>query len=193
MVFCAHGRPSALGTVGAGYTPISGRGLAVPRSDYSCYTTKWRNGGAPGGCGPRSRAPKQQHMHHAGRFPTNARSGLYLLTRLTMVVNAVTNPVISGLNPDPSICRVGSDYFVVTSSFEYFPGVPIYHSRDLVNWTLIGHALTRPSQLYMPRVEPGGGIFAPTLRYWKGTFYLATCCVYRRNSRIVSTITGTSC
>lgn len=102
-----------------------------------------------------------------------------------MVFNPVTNPVIGGFNPDPSICRVGSDYFLATSTFEYFPGVPIYHSRDLVNWTVIGHALTRPSQLYMPRVEPSGGIFAPTLRYWKGRFYMATCCVYRRNNRIV--------
>ena len=53
------------------------------------------------------------------------------------------NPILSGMNPDPSICRVGADFYLVTSSFEYFPGVPIYHSRDLVNWTLIGHALTQ--------------------------------------------------
>ena len=61
------------------------------------------------------------------------------------------NPVISGFHPDPSVCRVGEDYFLVTSSFEYFPGVPLFHSRDLVYWQQIGHVLTRPSQLpYAP-------------------------------------------
>lgn len=55
------------------------------------------------------------------------------------------NPVIPGFSPDPSICRVGEDYYVATSSFEYVPGVPLWHSRDLVHWRLIGHALDRPS------------------------------------------------
>ncbi|GFZ46640.1 hypothetical protein JCM24511_03860 [Saitozyma sp. JCM 24511] len=73
-------------------------------------------------------------------------------------------------------------YFLATSSFEYSPGVPIYHSTDLVEWRLIDHALSRPSQLFMRQVDPGGGIYAPTLRYWKGRFYLATCCVIRRGT-----------
>jgi beta-xylosidase len=84
------------------------------------------------------------------------------------------NPVISGFNPDPSVVRVGGDYFLATSSFEYFPGLPIYHSRDLLNWNLIGHGLTRSSQLNMRTVEPSAGIWAPTLRYHRGKFYLAT-------------------
>ena len=54
------------------------------------------------------------------------------------------NPIISGYHPDPSICRVGDDYYIVNSSFEYFPGVPVYHSRNLVNWELTGHCLTTP-------------------------------------------------
>jgi xylan 1,4-beta-xylosidase len=58
-----------------------------------------------------------------------------------------TNPIIPGFHPDPSICRVGEDYFLVNSSFEYFPGVPLFHSHDLVHWRQIGHVLTRPSQL----------------------------------------------
>jgi beta-xylosidase len=82
------------------------------------------------------------------------------------VSDQLLNPIIPGFNPDPSICRVGSDYFLATSSFEYFPGVPIYHSTDLVEWRVIGHALSRPSQLFMRQVDPGGGIYAPTLRYW---------------------------
>lgn len=58
-----------------------------------------------------------------------------------------TNPILSGFYPDPSICRVDDDYYLVTSSFTYFPGVPIFHSKDLVNWRQIGHVLDRPSQL----------------------------------------------
>lgn len=84
------------------------------------------------------------------------------------------NPIIAGFNPDPSIVRVNEDYFLVTSSFEYFPGVPIYHSTDLIGWKLIGHALTRTSQYQMQSPEPGGGIWAPTLRYHHGVFYIAT-------------------
>ena len=84
------------------------------------------------------------------------------------------NPVIPGFNPDPTICRVGGDYYVVTSSFEYFPGAPIYHSRDLVNWRLIGHALHRPSQLALDGAACSAGIYAPTLRHHDGVFYLVT-------------------
>ena len=68
------------------------------------------------------------------------------------------NPVIPGFYPDPSFCRVGDDYYLVTSSFEYFPGVPIFHSRNLVNWTQIGHCLTRKTQLklHLERSTSGG-------------------------------------
>lgn len=83
-----------------------------------------------------------------------------------------TNLIIPGFNPDPSIVRVGQDYFLITSTFEYFPGIPIYHSRDLIQWKLIGHALTRTSQLQIHTPEPGGGIWAPTLRYHKEKFYV---------------------
>ncbi|NDV94921.1 glycoside hydrolase family 43 protein [Dysgonomonas sp. 521] len=82
------------------------------------------------------------------------------------------NPIIPGFNPDPSICRVGDDYYLVTSSFEYFPGLPIYHSKDLVNWEQIGHCLTRDSQLPLQKVNASGGLFAPSLRYHEGVFYV---------------------
>ncbi|KAI5296073.1 hypothetical protein KEM52_005808 [Ascosphaera acerosa] len=85
------------------------------------------------------------------------------------------NPILPGSNPDPTVVRVGEDYFLATSTFEYFPGVPIYHSKDLVKWRLIGHALNRRSQLDIRTPEPGGGIWAPTLRYHRGVFYLTTC------------------
>ncbi|MBN1933508.1 MAG: glycoside hydrolase family 43 protein [Anaerolineae bacterium] len=82
------------------------------------------------------------------------------------------NPIIPGFYPDPSICRVGEDYYLVTSTFEYFPGLPIFHSRDLVHWRQIGHVLDRPSQLPLDGVPPSGGLYAPTIRYRDGTFYV---------------------
>lgn len=84
------------------------------------------------------------------------------------------NPVLPGFNPDPGICRIGEDFYLVTSTFEYFPGLPVYHSRDLVNWRLTGHVLDRPGQLPLDGVPPSGGLFAPTLRYRDGVCYV-TC------------------
>ncbi|MCT8137095.1 glycoside hydrolase family 43 protein [Anaerobacillus sp. CMMVII] len=88
------------------------------------------------------------------------------------------NPIISGFHPDPSIIRVEEDYYLITSSFEYFPGVPIFHSKDLVNWKQIGHVLTRKSQVDLGTRKSSEGIFAPTLRYHEGTFYMITTDVY---------------
>jgi alpha-N-arabinofuranosidase len=85
-----------------------------------------------------------------------------------------TNPVITGFHPDPSICRVGEDYYLVTSTFEYFPGVPVFHSRDLIHWEQIGHCLTRKSQLDLTNIPSSLGIFAPSLRYHNGRFYMIT-------------------
>ncbi len=82
------------------------------------------------------------------------------------------NPLIPGFNPDPSIVRVGEDYYLATSTFEYLPGVPIYHSKNLVDWALIGHVMTREGQLQMTGVPTGGGAWAPTIRYHDGIFYI---------------------
>ncbi|MFW6255742.1 MAG: glycoside hydrolase family 43 protein [Candidatus Sumerlaeota bacterium] len=87
---------------------------------------------------------------------------------------AYKNPVIPGFHPDPRVCRVGEDFYLVTSSFEFFPGVPIFHSRDLVNWKQIGHCLTRKSQLPLDMCEASKGIWAPTIRHHKGRFYMTT-------------------
>jgi xylan 1,4-beta-xylosidase len=84
----------------------------------------------------------------------------------------IHNPVLKGCNPDPSFLRVGDDYYLANSTFEWFPGVPIYHSKDLANWRLIGHALTRRSQLDLRGVPDSGGIWAPSLSYHDGLFYL---------------------
>jgi len=82
------------------------------------------------------------------------------------------NPIIPGFYPDPSVCRVGEDYYLVTSTFEFFPGLPIFHSKDLVNWNQIGHVLDRPSQLPLDGIRPSGGLYAPTIRYHIGKFFV---------------------
>lgn len=85
------------------------------------------------------------------------------------------NPIISGFHPDPSICRVGEDYYLVNSTFEYFPGIPVYHSKDLLHWKQIGHCITRNSQLTLRKGVPNmTGIYAPTIRYQNGIFYVVT-------------------
>lgn len=84
------------------------------------------------------------------------------------------NPVIKGFYPDPSICKVNNAYYLVCSSFQYFPGVPIFESQDLINWKQIGHCLTRKSQIQLDTVNSSGGVFAPTIRYHNGRFYMTT-------------------
>ncbi|MBD0379518.1 glycoside hydrolase family 43 protein [Paenibacillus sedimenti] len=84
------------------------------------------------------------------------------------------NPILPGFYPDPSICRVGEDYYMVTSTFEYYPGVPLFHSKDLVHWRQLGHVLDRPSQLNLDGTPCSRGIYAPTIRYSNGTFYMIT-------------------
>ena len=87
---------------------------------------------------------------------------------------AQINPIVPGYHPDPSICRVDDDFYLVNSSFQYFPGVPLYHSRDLQHWEQIGNVLTRESQLPLKDASSWLGIYAPTIRYHEGTFYMIT-------------------
>lgn len=82
------------------------------------------------------------------------------------------NPILSGFYPDPSICVVGDDYYMVTSSFVYFPGIPIFHSKDLIHWEQIGHGISSPKQLDYKNCETSLGLWAPTIRYHNGTFYI---------------------
>jgi len=85
-----------------------------------------------------------------------------------------SNPVIPGFAPDPSVCRSGDDFYLVNSTFEYFPGIPVYHSRDLVNWTLIGHAIHDSSQADLSGVKSSDGIHASTIRCHGGQYYVIT-------------------
>lgn len=96
------------------------------------------------------------------------------------------NPILPGFYPDPSICRAGNDYYLVTSTFEYFPGIPIFHSEDLVNWRQIGHVLERPSQLDLDDVRSSNGVFAPTIRYHNGVFYVINTIVGKRGNFVVT-------
>src|SRR5687767_13233552 len=82
------------------------------------------------------------------------------------------NPILAGFYPDPSICRAGDDYYITNSSFAYFPGLPIFHSKDLVSWKQVGHALDRPEQLPLIGAGVSRGLFAPAISYYKGTFYI---------------------
>lgn len=82
------------------------------------------------------------------------------------------NPVIRGFNPDPSFCRVGDDFYLVTSTFEFFPGLPIYHSKNLVDWELINYCVTDSSVMDLSDEKSSGGLYAPTIRYHDGTFYV---------------------
>lgn len=92
------------------------------------------------------------------------------------------NPVIPGFYSDPSVCRVGDDYYLITSTFEYFPGVPVFHSKDLVNWEQIGYCIDRQTQL-----PKGLNIFAATLRYHDGTFYMITTNIFGEGNFFVTT------
>ena len=88
------------------------------------------------------------------------------------------NPILSGFYPDPSICRVGDTYYMVNSSFEWFPGVPVHRSKDLVNWEKIGYCIQRSGQIdYADGLKNSNGIFAPTIRFHNGTFYMITTMV----------------
>lgn len=82
------------------------------------------------------------------------------------------NPILAGYYPDPSICRVGDDYYLINSTFAHFPGIPIFHSKDLVNWKQIGHVIDRPNQLKYDNLGITRGIFAPAISHHNGTFYV---------------------
>ena len=87
------------------------------------------------------------------------------------------NPILQGFYPDPSITRVGDDYYLVSSTFAWFPGIPVFHSRDLVNWTQIGNAIDRPGQVDFGTLGLSRGVFAPAIEHRDGTFYILNTCV----------------
>lgn len=116
------------------------------------------------------------------------KTHFFLITIFLLLVNSVEgvennstdfkNPILSGYHPDPSICRVGDDYYLVNSSFEWYPGLPVFHSKDLVNWELISYAVQRPMQVELPiGLKDSRGTYAATIREHKGIFYIINTCV----------------
>src|SRR3954470_4591449 len=130
--------------------------------------------------GPPLACPRNYRTAIRGTFQT-------LPSGQTVVGDIDTNPILPGFHPDPSICRVGEDYYLVCSSFEYFPGVPLFHSRDLVHWRQIGNVLDRPAQLTLPEdTVASAGIYAPTIRHHDGRFYMITTTVAGGGNFLVS-------
>lgn len=118
----------------------------------------------------------------------------FLLSQGVQQINQNTyqNPILPGFHPDPSIVRVGDDFYMVTSSFEFWPAIPIYHSKDLVNWKLINHVVNRKEQINMSGIQPSDGFYAPTIRYNNGTFYLAVSYVIRKSLLVTNYIFKTT-
>ncbi len=99
----------------------------------------------------------------------------------------VKNPVLKGFNPDPSLLRVGDDYYIATSTFEWFPGVCIHHSKDLVNWEIVSYGLTDDKECDLTGLDMSCGIWAPNLTYSDGLFYLVYTIVYTDRQRYKDT------
>lgn len=97
------------------------------------------------------------------------------------------NPILAGFYPDPSICKAGNDYYLINSSFVYFPGIPIFKSQDLINWKQIGNVITRDDQADFSNMDISRGMFAPTIRYHNGTFYVICTNVDQGGNFIVTT------
>jgi len=97
-----------------------------------------------------------------------------------------TNPVMAGFYPDPSICKAGDSYYLVNSTFSYYPGIPVFKSENLVNWELIGYVMNRPSQMNLDSLGVSRGIFAPAIRFNNGVFYV-TCTLVDAGGNFVVT------
>lgn len=141
-----------------------------------CYATK-----AKGGCVDVDFFDYKKETAHFSYFKYEGND-----TRFDKPIDRSSqyfNPILAGFYPDPAICRKGDTYYLVNSSFAFFPGVPLFESKDLANWTQVGHVLDRPSQLPLEGQGVSGGIFAPDIKYCERnkTFYMLTTNVGRGN------------
>lgn len=123
------------------------------------------------------------------KFRAIAFCFLFIFTASTYVLQAqatLVNPILSGFYPDPSVLKVGADYYLVNSTFAYFPGLPVFHSKDLKNWKQIGNVISRPSQMNFLEHRMTRGLFAPAIDYHNGTYYV-TCTLIDRGGNFVVT------
>lgn len=111
---------------------------------------------------------------------------LLVVSQIVFSQKTYTNPILAGFYPDPGICRAGNDYYMVNSTFAYFPGLPVFHSYNLVNWKQIGNAMNRPEQLNLKQAGVSRGLFAPSIRYHNGTYYI-TCTLVDNGGNFVIT------
>jgi len=114
---------------------------------------------------------------------------LLLLCCITLSVSAqikFTNPILSGFYPDPSVTKVGNDYYLVNSTFSYFPGIPVFHSKDLKNWKQIGNVINRPGQMNFMGDGVSRGLFAPSINFYKGQYYVTCTFIDRKGNFVVT-------
>lgn len=116
------------------------------------------------------------------RFSYSGRS----VERVTPGPDQYRNPILSGYYPDPSVVRVGDDYYLALSSFAHFPGIPVFHSKDLVNWTQIANAIDRPEQLDFSGRRVSEAVFAPDISFHDGMFYIANTCVECKGNFVIT-------
>lgn len=110
----------------------------------------------------------------------------FLLLSFYSRSQSFTNPILAGFYPDPSICRAGDDYYIVNSTFAYYPGLPVFHSKDLLNWELISYAINRPEQLSFEDAGVSRGLFAPAIAYHDGLFYIVCTDVIRLGNFVIT-------
>ncbi len=122
-----------------------------------------------GSTAPKAAEARFDWFRYSGSDPENAAQ--------QVPAGSYRNPVLQGFYPDPSIVRVGEDFYLVNSTFSWFPGIPVWHSRDLVNWRQIGNAINRSSQLDFKGRELSQGVFAPAISWHEGTFYIVNTCL----------------
>ena len=132
--------------------------------------------GGIGSVASASDAPRFSRFSYDGHTQEQAKVG----------PNQYRNPILSGYYPDPSVTRVGDDYYLVLSSFAHFPGLPIFTSKDLVNWTQIGNAIDRPGQLDFTGMKTSQAVFAPDISYHDGTFYIVNTCVECKGNFVIT-------
>ncbi|QEH38516.1 Beta-xylosidase [Aquisphaera giovannonii] len=152
-VFCYNPKP------GDGYLDVDGIRFESPELKEPAARQAARPASEPDS----AKSVAFESFSYSGTDPMSAKVGS----------DSYLNPILAGFYPDPSVCRVGDDFYLVNSSFLYFPGLPVFHSRDLVHWEQVGNAIQRPSQAPALRVgNVSGGMFAPTIRHHGGRFHV---------------------